>query len=142
MSTDAHTHERSDSTYVGTQKLLIEVADVVGYKWHTVILHRLLTDGRLAFSDLRSGIDGISNKMLSQSLTTLQERGLVERTVVSDKPVRVEYSLTDRGRALEGVVDEMLAWGGDHLDESGIVVPGATQGSTPGSRVAEVQTDE
>ena len=53
--------------------------------------------------------------MLSDSLTTLEEHGLVERVVVSEKPVRVRYSLTDRGRELEPALDAMVDWGRDHL---------------------------
>ena len=57
--------------------------------------------------------------MLSESLTALEEHGLIERTVVEQKPVRVEYSLTDGGRALETVLESMVEWGGDNLERPG-----------------------
>jgi len=116
MSTDRSTLARMDSTYAGTQKLLIDVSDVVGHKWHPVILHQLLAGESMGFSDLKSSIDGISGKMLSDSLTTLEERDLVAREVVNDKPVRVSYSLTDRGRDFGDVVAAMVSWGDEHLE--------------------------
>jgi DNA-binding HxlR family transcriptional regulator len=105
-----------DSTHVGTQRLLIEVADVLGHKWHPVILTQLLGEESLTFSGLQSAIDGISNKMLSDSLSTLENEALIDREVVTEKPVRVRYTLTDRGRELESVLDPMVRWGRDHLD--------------------------
>ena len=115
MSTERIPISRMDSTHVGTQRLLIEVADVLGHKWHPVILTQLLGEESLTFSGLQSAIDGISNKMLSDSLTTLEERELVERVVVSEKPVRVRYSLTDRGRTMEPVLESMIDWGRENL---------------------------
>jgi len=53
--------------------------------------------------------------MLSDSLSTLEARGLVDRDVVSEKPVRVRYGLTERGRELEAVLDPMVRWGREHL---------------------------
>ena len=117
MSTERLPVSRMDSTYGGTQRVLIEVADVLGHKWHQVILHRLLNEGALTFSGLQSGIDEVSNKMLSDSLSALESRGLVDRDVVNEKPVRVQYTLTDRGRELEAVLDPMMRWGREHLTD-------------------------
>jgi DNA-binding HxlR family transcriptional regulator len=116
MSTEGIDLARMDSTYGDTQTILIEVSAIVGHKWHPVILHQLLTEETLGFSGLKSRIDGISSKMLSESLTALEEYGLIERAVVEQKPVRVEYSLTDGGRALETVLESMVEWGGDNLE--------------------------
>jgi DNA-binding HxlR family transcriptional regulator len=52
--------------------------------------------------------------MLSESLSALEESGLVSRELLDDQPVRVEYTLTDRGRALDGIITEMMAWGTEH----------------------------
>ncbi|MEZ3117499.1 winged helix-turn-helix transcriptional regulator [Halobaculum sp. MBLA0147] len=114
MSTDHTPVGRMDSSYEGTQETLVEVAEVLGRKWHTVILHQLLTAGALGFSDLGSRVNGISNKMLSDSLGALEERGLVRREIVEEKPVRVEYSLTERGRAMEDLLGAMVSWGREH----------------------------
>jgi DNA-binding HxlR family transcriptional regulator len=91
-------------------------ATILGKKWHPVIIHRLLQSGPLGFNDLKKSVDGISSKVLSDSLESLGEHGLVDRTIVSEKPFRVEYSLTERGRSLESVIDEMRAWGTTHLE--------------------------
>lgn len=127
MSTEQIPISRMDSTHVGTQRLLIEVADILGHKWHPVILHRLMDTGSLTFSGLQSGIDDISNKMLSDSLSMLEARGLVDREVVNEKPVRVRYALTDRGRELEAVLDPMVRWAREHLANRAV----DTGGSTP-----------
>jgi len=88
--------------------------ETLGRKWHLRIVYHLLENGPLGFSALKGALVGVSSKMLSESLTQLEEEGLVAREVVSDQPVRVEYSLTDRGRALEPVVSAVLTWGAEH----------------------------
>ncbi|WP_199240793.1 helix-turn-helix domain-containing protein, partial [Halorubrum sp. SP3] len=103
-----------DSSHERTQRVLIEVADVLGHKWHPVILTQLL-NGEHTFSELSAAIDDVSNKMLSDSLSTLEAEGLVDRKVVSEKPVRVKYTLTPRGKELESVLDPMLRWGREYL---------------------------
>ena len=88
---------------------------LIGKKWHPVIIHRLLQHDALGFNELKREVDGISSKVLSDSLDDLEENGFVDRTVVSDKPVRVEYSLTELGRSLEPVIMAMRDWGSEHL---------------------------
>lgn len=90
-------------------------ATLIGKKWHPVIVDRLLEHGPLGFNALKAEVDGISSKVLSDSLDRLEDHGLVDRTVLSDKPVRVEYSLTERGRSLEPVIESMREWGQTHL---------------------------
>lgn len=93
-------------------------ATLIGKKWHPVIVHRLLDGGPSGFSELEANVDGISSKVLSDSLDDLQEKRLVSRKVVSEKPFRVEYSLTDHGESLEPVIVEMRNWGLEHIDEA------------------------
>jgi len=95
---------------------LMTTAQVLGRKWHPVIVHELLETGPCGFNDLRASIDDISGKMLSESLKDLEERGLVDREVVSDRPFRVVYDLTARGEALAPVIRAMVSWGSEHLD--------------------------
>ena len=90
-------------------------ATLVGKKWHPVIIHRLLDAGPSGFNELKTDVDGISSKVLSDSLEDLQEKGLVDRTVVSEQPFRVQYSLTERGASLEPVITSMGEWGKQHL---------------------------
>lgn len=93
--------------------------DVLGNKWHPVIVHRLLSADALRFTDLSADIGDVTNKMLSQSLDDLEAEGVVERTVVEEKPVTVEYSLTEYGRTLEPVIDALETWGRARLDRTG-----------------------
>lgn len=90
-------------------------ASLIGKKWHPVIIHRLLEKGPLGFNALKDEVDGISSKVLSDSLEDLEEKTLVNRTIVSEKPFRVEYSLTERGESLQPVIEEMAKWGQKHL---------------------------
>ncbi|MFC7165235.1 winged helix-turn-helix transcriptional regulator [Halospeciosus flavus] len=95
---------------------ITSTASVIGKKWHPVIIHRLLNDGPLGFNALQEEVDGISSKVLSDSLDDLEEKCLVDREVVNDKPVRVEYSLTELGHSLEPVITAMRDWGTEHLE--------------------------
>lgn len=85
-------------------------------KWHPVIVHRLLENGSLGFNELKRGVDGISAKVLTDSLDDLEERGIVVREEISEKPVRVDYSLTELGQSLNPVISEMYDWGNEHLE--------------------------
>lgn len=84
-------------------------------KWHPVIIHRLIEHGPLGFNDLKSEVDGISSKVLSDNLDELEEFGLVDREVRSEKPFRVAYSLTERGRSTQRIIAEMQRWGEENL---------------------------
>jgi DNA-binding HxlR family transcriptional regulator len=90
-------------------------ATVIGKKWHPVIVHRLLEHGPSGFNELQANVDGISSKVLSDSLEDLEEKELVDREIVSEKPFRVRYSLTDYGESLRPVTDAMRDWGKEYL---------------------------
>ena len=92
-------------------------ASLIGKKWHPVIIHRLLDNGPSGFNELKENVDGISSKVLSDSLEDLQEKGLVDREVINEQPFRVNYSLTEHGESLESVITEMAAWGETYLQE-------------------------
>lgn len=94
---------------------LTDMTEVIGRKWQPVLVGRLLEDGPQGFSTLKEQVDGISGKVLSENLKELEERGVVERSIVSTRPHRVEYSLTERGRALEPVIVAMYEWGNKYL---------------------------
>lgn len=93
-------------------------AHLIGRKWHPVIVHRLLERGPLGFNALKGEIESISSTVLSSSLEDLEENGLVDREIVSEKPVRVEYSLTDQGASLGPVIEAMETWGKDYLRDT------------------------
>lgn len=88
---------------------------LIGRKWHPVIVHRLLEEQPLGFNALQTEVDGISSKVLSDTLGDLEEKEIVDREIVSEKPVRVEYSLTEFGQSLEPVIYAMGEWGMEHL---------------------------
>lgn len=92
-------------------------ATLIGKKWHPVIIHRLLEHGPSGFNELKEDVDGISSKVLSDSLEDLGEKQLVERKIINEKPVRVQYSLTDHGQSLEPVIYAMRDWGLEHIME-------------------------
>ncbi|WP_132058669.1 winged helix-turn-helix transcriptional regulator [Halorussus amylolyticus] len=92
-------------------------ASLISKKWHPVIIHRLIEHGPSGFNDLKEAVDGISSKVLSDSLSDLEEKRLVNREIVSEKPVRVEYSLTEHGQSLQPVIFAMRDWGMEHLSE-------------------------
>jgi DNA-binding HxlR family transcriptional regulator len=71
---------------------------------------RLLVEGRLRYSDLRAAVPDISDRMLSGRLKELETAGIVRRIVTPETPVRVEYELTDKGRALEEPLRAIGAW--------------------------------
>jgi DNA-binding HxlR family transcriptional regulator len=97
--------------FVDAEAALHATRDVVGRKWHPVLLYYLLEEGPLGFSALKDRIDGISSKMLSEGLSDLEEAGLVTRELLDDQPVRVEYDISERGQTLGPVISEMVHWG-------------------------------
>lgn len=92
-------------------------ATLIGKKWHPVIIHRLLEHGPSGFNELKENVDGISSKVLSGSLEDLGEKQLVNREIISEKPVRVQYSLTEHGESLEPVIYALRDWGLEHITE-------------------------
>jgi len=103
------------TAHAGERRDLRWATAILGKKWHPVLIQTLLSDGPLGFNEIKTHVDGISDKVLSESLDNLQEDGLVVRDVVDDKPVRVNYSLTTAGRDLEPVIEGLLEWSNEHL---------------------------
>lgn len=85
-------------------------------KWKVLILRDLLT-GTKRFGELKKSIGSISQKVLTSNLRAMEEDGLLKREVFAEVPPRVEYTLTDRGRSLEAVIDAMRVWGEAHMAE-------------------------
>ena len=97
---------------------LTATTNIISKKWHPVIIHRLLEEGGTGFNQLKKDVGGISSKVLSESLEDLEEKNIVKREVISEKPFRVKYSLTDRGHQLETAINELIKWGEDNLKEA------------------------
>jgi DNA-binding HxlR family transcriptional regulator len=95
-----------------TRKLLDRISD----KWVSLVL-AALADGPRRYNDLARKIAGVSQKMLTQTLRTLERDGIVSRTVTPAVPVRVDYDLTPLGRTLLPVMREIKLWAESHIEE-------------------------
>ena len=91
-----------------------QVLDRIGDRW-TVLVVGSLTQGPMRFSELARRIEGVSQKMLTQTLRGLELDGLVVRTVHPEVPPRVEYELTDVGRTLTEPLAALDSWARTHL---------------------------
>ena len=85
-------------------------ADIVCGKW-TLLVIRDLAEGRSRFCELERSLQGISPRTLSLRLRALEEEGIVERQTFPEVPPRVEYALTDKGRALVPLIEDMRTYG-------------------------------
>lgn len=83
---------------------------LIGSKWKLLII-RNLQQRPWRFNELKKDLDGISQKVLTDSLRSMEEDGLVIRTVYPEVPPRVEYSLSDLGKSLKPLFDFMIEWG-------------------------------
>ncbi len=83
--------------------------ELVGRRWTGVILRSLL-GGPARFHEIRESIPDISDRMLSERLRELEAEGIVTRSVIPETPVRVEYALTEKGRALETAIVALGKW--------------------------------
>jgi len=86
-----------------------EASELIGRRWTGAIIFVLLRS-RCRFATLRSAIPDITDRMLSERLQELEEEQIVDRTVLPETPVRVEYALTKKGRALASVIEAITEW--------------------------------
>jgi len=84
-------------------------SELIGRRWTGAIIFVLLRSS-CRFATLRAAVPDITDRMLSERLQELEQEGIVQRTVLPDTPVRVEYSLTKKGRALATAIDAIAAW--------------------------------
>jgi len=90
-------------------------SELIGRRWTGAIIYVLLKT-RCRFATLRDAIPDITDRMLSERLQELEHEGIVERTVVPETPVRVEYALTKKGRALVDAMDAIAHWADKWVD--------------------------
>ncbi|HUR74780.1 MAG TPA: helix-turn-helix domain-containing protein, partial [Sporichthya sp.] len=91
-----------------------EVLDRIGDKWSVLVLGQL-GEGSRRFTELARAIEGVSQKMLTQTLRGLERDGLITRTVFASVPPRVDYALTDLGRTLSAPLHALEAWARNHM---------------------------
>jgi DNA-binding HxlR family transcriptional regulator len=84
-------------------------SELIGRRWTGAIIYVLLR-ARCRFATLRDAIPEITDRMLSERLQELEHEGIVERTVYPETPVRVDYALTKKGRALAGAIEAISEW--------------------------------
>ena len=88
---------------------------LIGNKWKLLILRDLMSRP-WRFNELRKDLDGISQKVLTESLRSMENDGIIIRTVYAEVPPRVEYSLSSLGETLRPILDAMQAWGQEYKE--------------------------
>ena len=90
---------------------------LIGNKWKLLILRNLLARP-WRFNELRKSLDGISQKVLTESLRSMESDGIIVRTIYAEVPPRVEYSLSELGETLRPILDAMQAWGQEYKENN------------------------
>jgi DNA-binding HxlR family transcriptional regulator len=91
-----------------------QLLDRIGDRWSVLVIGTL-ADGPVRYSTIAARVQGVSQKMLTQTLRALERDGLVTRTVFPEVPPRVEYELTDAGRSLRAVLQPLEDWATSHM---------------------------
>ena len=116
MSDSHHLETKSPWDVFNSRCPTRQVLDRIADKW-TVLVIRRLSDGTLRFAQLRRAIDGISQKVLTNTLRGLERDGIVTRRLYASVPPRVEYSLTDLGRSLGDLVQGICCWAEANIEQ-------------------------
>lgn len=96
---------------------LMDTLDLISGRWKLVIVMALLHRGKMRFNELRTHVNGISGKVLSSELKTMEENLPVRRTVKDTSPITVEYDLTAYGKTLEPIALTLVTWGQKHRSQ-------------------------
>ena len=91
-----------------------DAMDVLYGKWKISIISSICYYNKRRFSDVLNDVPGISNKMLSKELKELEINKLVKRTVLETQPISVQYQLTEYGRTLQTIINNLASWGLEH----------------------------
>jgi len=98
-----------DQAVNGVCPLFHAAIELIGKRWTGAIISAL-TEGPLRFGELARAVPGLSDRLLSQRLRELEDEGLVEREVEAGTPVRVTYSLSEKGAELRPAISELKQW--------------------------------
>ncbi|MDQ3980932.1 MAG: helix-turn-helix transcriptional regulator [Actinomycetota bacterium] len=107
-----------------------QAIEIIGRRWTGVIIRALLC-GDSRFSQIRTTIPGLSDRLLSERLKELEAEGIVERRVLPETPVRIEYHLTRKGEALADVVQAASAWAERWLPAEDEAAAAAAEAAAP-----------
>lgn len=91
--------------------------DVLYGKWRISIISSICFYDKRRFSDILNDVVGISNKMLSKELKELETNKLITRTVIDTQPITVQYQLTEHGKSLQTIINNLTEWGVKHRIE-------------------------
>lgn len=112
----------SSSSNRAQPETLASAREVISKKWSATVLRTLLRDGPQGFSELETRYEQLSAKVLTDVLDSLQESAVIERRVLQESPLRVEYLPTDHGRAFEPVIDALDTWAQTMIEDSTTIV--------------------
>jgi DNA-binding HxlR family transcriptional regulator len=88
--------------------------DLIGERWTVLLLRDLLLHGPRRFQDFQASLPGVAPNTLSARLKAMEDSGLVRRQLYNERPPRLEYVLTDKGKSLGPVVKALRDWGSKH----------------------------
>lgn len=91
--------------------------DVLSGKWKIPIISSICYYNKRRFSDILNDVVGISNKMLSKELKELELNKIVNRTILDTQPITVQYELTEHGKTLQPIINNLSAWGQSHREK-------------------------
>ena len=89
--------------------------DLIGERWTILLLRDLLLEGPRRFQDFQASLPGVAPNILSARLKAMEDNGLIRRQLYSERPPRVQYLLTDKGKSLGPIVKAMRDWGTKNL---------------------------
>lgn len=98
-------------------KAIQDSMDVLSGKWKISIISSICYYNKRRFSDILNDVVGISNKMLSKELKELEVNKIVSRTVLETQPITVQYELTEHGKTLQTIINNLSEWGQSHRKE-------------------------
>lgn len=90
---------------------------LIGSKWKLLIMRNLLVRP-WRFNELKNSLDGISQKVLTDSLRSMEDDGIITRTVYPEVPPRVEYALSELGESMRPIIKSMEEWGVDYKNNN------------------------
>ncbi len=101
-------------TYEITDCPVARTLDLIGERWTILLLRDLLLQGPRRFQDFQISLPGVAANVLSARLKSLEAHGLVSRQLYTDRPPRLEYVLTEKGRSLGSIMKALRDWGSKH----------------------------
>ncbi len=104
----------TDTSQVANCSAMSDVLNRIGDKWSVMVVGMLGRNGTLRFNELKRMINGVSQRMLTLTLRNLERDGLVTRTIYPEVPPRVEYSLTELGKTLQGPIGSLWDWSAEN----------------------------